>query len=152
MHLSRVASMATFIWRTWGRFQHLYKQGQYYELYLQMTKQIKMTTTDSNSVKSVYALTARLHGCSVYPSSYNKYSTSESAKKPENRLSQTLSRNRNLAIWLGLSRVLEKKKYAKLWGQLYLTYDGSRAGLLVSRQLVWYPNGYCTSQLWQLLL
>lgn len=105
----RVASMAASIWRTWGRLQHLYKQGQYYELYLQMTEQIQMVP-DNNSVKSAYALTACLQGCSVYPSSCNKNSAPGSAKNPENRLSQTLSRSRNLPICLGLSRVVEKKK------------------------------------------
>lgn len=65
---------------------------------------------DNNSVKSVYALTACLQGCSVYPSSCNKNSTPGSAKNPENRLSQTLSRSRNLPICLGWSKVVEKKK------------------------------------------
>lgn len=71
-----------------------------------MTKHIQMVP-DNNSV---WALTACLQGCNVYPSSYNKNSTSQSVKNPENRLSQALSRNTNLSICLGLSRVIEKTK------------------------------------------
>lgn len=77
----RIASMATFIWRTWDRFQHLYKQGQYYKLDLQMTKQIQMVP-GNNRVKGVWAPKACLWGCNVYPSSYNKKQHFWKCEKP----------------------------------------------------------------------
>ena len=76
---------------------------------LQMTREIQLVP-DDNSLKCLSPrLTACLQGCSVYPPSYNKHSTPESARNPEKSLSQTLGINRNLTICFGFSRAVRKK-------------------------------------------